>query len=189
MFLRILIIVIVVLALIGCSIFWVKPKQAQNLKSIHTSTSSKKVVFLVVDSLMDQPLQKALQSEDVPALKFFMENGHYYPELISSYPTMSVTIDSTLLTGTYADQHKVPGLVWYNQAEGRVISYGSSVFENVKLGLSNFVHDSLYQLNNSDLSPNVETIYENLQKNGLSTASINGLMLAGIPSTPSIFHG
>ncbi|MDI5789725.1 alkaline phosphatase family protein [Bacillus licheniformis] len=45
--------------------------------------------------------------------------------MASAYPTMSVAIDSTLLTGTYPNIHRVPGLVWYNQAEQRIVNYGS----------------------------------------------------------------
>lgn len=87
--------------------------------------SKKPVIVLIIDSLMDQPLKKAIQEGRAPALKFFLENGHYEPEVASAYPTMSVAIDSTLLTGTYPNIHRVPGLVWYNQAEQRIVNYGS----------------------------------------------------------------
>lgn len=188
-----LLILIAVFILLFAGYFIIFPKQKNApIPNINTSASSKKVVFIAVDSLMEQPLQEVLKSEDVPSLKFFMENGHYYPELISSYPTMSVTIDSTLLTGTYADQHKIPGLVWYNQSENRIISYGNSPFENIKLGISNFIKDCLYELNNADLSTDVETIHEHLHKNNLSSASINGLIYRGntkhILSIPRILN-
>lgn len=74
---------------------------------------------------MDQPLKKAIQAGRAPALKFFLENGHYEPEVVNAYPTMSVSIDSTLLTGTYPNIHRVPGLVWYDQDEQRIVNYGS----------------------------------------------------------------
>lgn len=69
--------------------------------------------------------EKAIQAGRAPALKFFLENGHYEPEVVNAYPTMSVSIDSTLLTGTYPNIHRVPGLVWYNQDEQRIVNYGS----------------------------------------------------------------
>ena len=43
---------------------------------------------------------------------------------------MSVTIDSTLITGTNPDKHKIPGLVWYNEDEQRIINYGNGFFRN-----------------------------------------------------------
>lgn len=83
------------------------------------------VIFLMIDSLMDEPLQKAMKEKQVPALEFLIQNGQYYPNVVSSYPTMSVTIDSTLLTGTYPDHHNIPGLVWYDEKEKRIVNYGS----------------------------------------------------------------
>jgi hypothetical protein len=44
-------------------------------------------------------------------------------------PSMSVTIDSSLLTGTYPDQHKIPGLNWYDEQEKRIVNYGTGFRE------------------------------------------------------------
>lgn len=118
------IVILIAFYLIGFATLTNKPETQQSNK-----TATKPVLVLVIDSLMDQPLQEAVQTGKAPALKFLMENGHYEPEVASSYPTMSVTIDSTILTGTYADQHRIPGLVWYNQAENRLINYGSGMRE------------------------------------------------------------
>ena len=50
--------------------------------------------------MMDEPLKKAIQENKAPALEFFLNHGRYNKSLVSSYPTMSVTIDSSLITGT-----------------------------------------------------------------------------------------
>jgi predicted AlkP superfamily pyrophosphatase or phosphodiesterase len=154
----------------------IKPSNsASNQLNQAPATPNKRVVVVIIDSLMDQPL-KSIDQEKIPAIQFLLRNGNYYPKMISSYPTMSVVIDSTLLTGTYADQHKVPALVWYDTKEKRFISYGSAQKEIMKLGPKQVLKDSIFHLNHKHLSPNVKTIHEEL--NG-QTASINTLVYRG----------
>ena len=128
---------------------------------------------------MTEPLQKAIQEDKAPALSFLMNNGYFEPEIISSYPTMSVTIDSTLLTGTYANQHKIPGLIWFKENENRMISYGSGISEMWHNGIKNVALDSIIRLNNKHLSSNVQTIHEWLAIRNIPSASINGLLYRG----------
>jgi predicted AlkP superfamily pyrophosphatase or phosphodiesterase len=143
------------------------------------SQSHPKVILLVIDSLMDKSLKKAIEEGKAPALEFLKKNGQYSTDLVSSYPTMSVTIDSSIITGTYPDQHKIPGLVWFNDKERRIITYGNGLFEILKLGVSDFAWNGLYAFNNQDLSSNVKTIHEDLDDAGLKTASINALIYRG----------
>ncbi|RBW68324.1 alkaline phosphatase family protein [Bacillus taeanensis] len=144
-----------------------------------TQAKKRHVIMLIIDSLMNPPLQEAVKQGKAPALSFFMEHGNHYPHVVSSFPTMSVNIDSTLLTGTYADVHKLPGLVWFNDKEKRLISYGGHIRELLKLGLVKSLKDILYHLNNTHLSKEVKTIYEELADRGKLSASINGLMYRG----------
>ncbi|HWO98054.1 MAG TPA: alkaline phosphatase family protein [Bacillus sp. (in: firmicutes)] len=137
----------------------------------------KRVILLLIDSLMDRPLQKAVKEGLAPAFQFFMEHGQYFSNIVSPFPTMSVNVDSSLLTGTY--DHKLPGLVWFNHHEKRLINYGSHWRELMKLGLSQSINDILYHLNNDHLSQEVRTIHEELADCGKATASINALMYRG----------
>ncbi|MFK4998286.1 alkaline phosphatase family protein [Bacillus sp. N9] len=84
----------------------------------------KPVILLNIDSLMPEPLEIAVQTGRAPALKFLMENGSYIPNMVSSFPTMSVTIDSSLLTGTYADKHHIPGLNWFDDSKKKSLTTG-----------------------------------------------------------------
>ncbi|PLS18207.1 hypothetical protein CVD28_07915 [Bacillus sp. M6-12] len=97
----------------------------------------------------------------------------------SSYPTMSVTVDSTLLTGTYANKHKVPALVWFNEHEKRFISYGSDKKEIIKLGPKQVLTESVINLKKNHLSDEATTIHEELDARGLQSASINTLVFRG----------
>lgn len=156
---------------------------------------SKKVILIIIDSLMDKPLQSALKEGEAPALQFLINNGRYYPSMVSSYPTMSVTIDSTLLTGTYADKHKVPALVWYDEHKKRFISYGSDKREILKLGAKQVFEESMFHLNEQHLSDQVKTIHEEIDEKGLQSASINTLVFRGnktqilhVPKLLKVFH-
>ncbi|MFC2949814.1 alkaline phosphatase family protein [Virgibacillus sediminis] len=143
------------------------------------NNTSKPTVFLIVDSLMDEPMLQAIKEGKAPALKFLMEQGDYIPEVVSSYPTMSVTIDSTLLTGSYADGHQLPGLVWFHPEEQRLVNYGAGKMEVLQQGIKQVVQDGVYNLNEKHLSNEMTTIYEELYDIGLSSASINGLVYRG----------
>ncbi|MFD1417109.1 alkaline phosphatase family protein [Oceanobacillus jeddahense] len=190
------IIVLIGLALILAVIIWYGFSTPTNdIEDLTISSSSKPVVFLLIDSLMDEPLQKAMEEGRTPALTFLAEHGQYFPQIVSSYPTMSVTIDSTLLTGTYANKHRIPALAWYNAEEKRLVNYGSSSMEVFKLGAEQVLHDNAYNLNQEHLSKNTSTIFEDLYERQDQSASINGLVYRGnqqhnlhIPNIISTFN-
>ncbi|WP_299088378.1 alkaline phosphatase family protein [uncultured Metabacillus sp.] len=152
-----------------------------------TSPGKKKIIMIIVDTLMDLTLQEALKNGKAPALQFFIENGYKIPNMVSPFPTMSVNVDSSLLTGVYSDQHKVPGLVWFNKNENRIINYGGNVRELFKLGLKQSMEDIFYNLNHNHLSKKHKTIHEILKDQDLQTASINTLMYRGSESVQITF--
>ena len=151
----------------------------KELEDISIKPAKKPIILMVVDSLMSEPLQKVIKEGKAPAFEFLINNGQLNQEMISSYPTMSVTIDSTLLTGTYPDQHKVPGLIWFKEDENRMISYGSGISEIWNNGVKNVALDSVVHLNKKHLSKEVQTIHEELANRNLQSASINGLLYRG----------
>ncbi|MRG85787.1 alkaline phosphatase family protein [Salinibacillus xinjiangensis] len=139
----------------------------------------KPVILLAIDTLMSTPLEVVAQTGRAPALQFLMENGQYIPNLVSSFPTMSVTIDSSLLTGTYADQHHIPGLNWFDISKKSIVNYGTGLRETYRLGWKKVATNTLNRLNNEHLSENVTTIYEDLADMGISSGSINALVYRG----------
>ncbi|WP_017727806.1 alkaline phosphatase family protein [Halalkalibacterium ligniniphilum] len=175
---KLVVILVIFLILFSLYSFGLRtPIKELSKHEIKPDEETKPVVLLVIDSLMDKPLQKAVQEGKAPALEFLMKQGEYQPDIVSSYPTMSVTIDSTLLTGAYAHLHKVPGLVWFNQKENRVINYGSGTREVIGTGIKQVANDSLFNLNQKHLSKNAKTIYEELITS--DSSSINGIVYRG----------
>ena len=175
--------VLIVLSLIigvGASVvLTVSMSPTKELNVTINESPNKPVILIVIDSLMNEPLQKAILDNKAPALSFLINNGYIEPQVISSYPTMSVTIDSTLLTGTYANEHKIPGLIWFKEDENRMISYGSGLSEMWHNGIKNVALDSVFRLNNEHLSKDVQTIHEQLATRNIQSASINGLLYRG----------
>lgn len=176
---KILIALVLLILVCGGLALAVSMTPAKKIPDVSMTVPKKPVVLIVVDSLMTEPLQRIMGEGKVPALSFLMENGDFYPEFISSYPTMSVTIDSSLLTGTYANEHKVPGLIWFKEDEKRIISYGSGIGEMWSNGIKNVAADSVMHLNETHLSKDVQTIHEELANAKLQSASINGLLYRG----------
>ncbi|WP_054027712.1 alkaline phosphatase family protein [Bacillus sp. FJAT-28004] len=155
-----------------------KEQDLVRVKSLN-GENKKKVVLLLIDSLMAQAIDKGLAQNELPAIKFLIEHGHYYKDLVSSFPTMSVTIDSSLFTGTYPDGHRVPGLTWYSTKEKKLINYGTGPMEVIKTGVDTVLVDALVQLNGSHLNVQAPTIYEDLAQRGMKSGSINGLIYRG----------
>ncbi|WP_325176661.1 alkaline phosphatase family protein [Paenibacillus alkalitolerans] len=141
--------------------------------------ASKKVILIVADSLMYQAVDQGLKQNILPTFKYLIDNGIYHKDVVSSFPTMSVTIDSSMLTGTYPDKHRVPGLIWYSSDEKRLVNYGTGFMEEIRQGLNTVLTDAFINLNGKHLNPSTETIHETLAKHGLTSGSINGLIFRG----------
>jgi predicted AlkP superfamily pyrophosphatase or phosphodiesterase len=136
----------------------------------------KKVIMLLVDSLMPNTLEEAIRHKTVPALQFLKDRGRYWPNCVTVFPTMTASVDSSLLTGAYPDVHRVPGLIWYDPEEKAIVNYINGWKCVQKLGLSNCARNVLYNLNEKHLSKQVTTLFEELAYKGITSASINAMI-------------
>ncbi len=140
---------------------------------------SKKILFILADSLMYQSINQGIKGNMLPTFRYLIEHGQYYTDVVSSFPTMSVTIDSTIVTGTYPDEHRVPGLAWYSANDKRVVNYGTGPMEVLRTGGDQVLTDLFANLNGRHLSERVSTIYEDLANRGLTSGSVNGVIYRG----------
>ncbi len=155
----------------GCTIH---PQGAQPIRP-----AGRKIVVIVVDSLTNQALQQALRRSDFPALRYLITRGQYVPNIISSFPSMTVSDISTVLTGSYPEDHHIPGLVWIDVDRGEVVNYGNNLRQTMRLGVRPVLENTLYHLNQTHLSKGVHTVFEDLQDAGYSTGAINMLVYRG----------
>lgn len=149
------------------------------MKILSEVSHGKKVILILADSLTQQAIARGVKENKLPALQFLIKHGQYHRDVVSSFPTMSVTIDSSLLTGTYPDKYKVSGLTWYSQKEKRVINYGTGTMEVLNGNLNETLHDAIISLNRKHLSNKVTTLFEEVSKLNLSSGVINGLVYRG----------
>lgn len=173
-----LLILIIVVLLLIVRIFSVK--QAAQLPRYKNLTfmnrKQKPILLIIIDSLMEKPLIEAMQTGRAPALKFLSDQGKCFPKVVSSFPTMSVTIDTTLLTGTLPNQHHIFGLNYYHPQQKRIINLGTGAKEAITVGLKRVLTDSLIHLNQRFLHSQVKTIHEEYDG---PTASINAFIYRG----------
>ncbi|MFC4766710.1 alkaline phosphatase family protein [Effusibacillus consociatus] len=139
----------------------------------------KKVIFLLVDSLMPNILEDCIRQRTVPAFQFLKSRGRYWPDCVTVFPTMTASVDSSLLTGVYPDVHRVPGLIWYDPEEKAIIDYVNGWRCVWKLGIEKCARNVLYNLNEKHLSKQVTTIFEELANRGKTSASINTIIHRG----------
>ena len=100
---------------------------------------------------------------------------------------------SSIATGAHPDVHHIPHLVWWNRGEQRIVEYGSSFGAIRAAGIARSLRDTVVDLNARHLSRDAETIYEQLEDAGLTTAAINITCYRGkhrhlptIPGAPAV---
>lgn len=147
----------------------------------------KNVIFILVVSLMPNILNKGLKSRCIPALEFLMEKGKSRMDCVTVFPTMTASIDASLITGTYPDEHKIPGLVWYDTFNKQMINYMNGVKSVSKLRIKNCSQNILINLNEKHLNKQVTTIFEELAGRGVSSASINLIIHRGYQQHKILF--
>ncbi len=150
--------------------------QQMEMQKTDIQPKQKPVIMIMIDSVMDPTLNETIHSEQTPAFSFLKQNGRYYPKVISSFPTMSVCIESTLLTGVPPNQHHIFGLTYFHKKERRMVNFGTGLRETMTIGLKTVLTDSLINLNQKYISRQVKTIHEEIDQ---PTASINGLIYRG----------
>jgi predicted AlkP superfamily pyrophosphatase or phosphodiesterase len=149
---------------------------------------AKPVVLIVIDGLTPSMFEAA----ETPALRFLADHGEY-TRAASVFPSLTPVCLSSIATGAYPDAHHIPHLVWWHREEQRLVEYGSSFGAMRAAGLARGLRDTIVDLNARHLSRDVETVYESLEHDGLTTAAINITCYRGthrhvptIPGAPAV---
>ena len=139
---------------------------------------AKKLVLIVIDGLTPAMLERAVESEDVPALRFLMSQGEYR-RAVTTFPSLTPVCLSSIATGAHPDVHEIPHLVWYHRGEQRLVEYGSSFGAVRAAGTTRTIRDVIFNLNEEHLSTNAVTVFEALEADGLVTAAVNMVCYRG----------
>src|SRR5262245_11838500 len=134
-------------------------------------------------------LERAVESEDVPALKFLMSRGEYR-RAVTTFPSLTPVCLTSIATGAYPDVHHIPHLVWWNRSAGRIVEYGSSFNAIRAAGTRRSIRDTIVGMNQDHLSRDAETISEAAEGEGLTAAAVNITCYRGahryLPTVPGI---
>jgi predicted AlkP superfamily pyrophosphatase or phosphodiesterase len=148
----------------------------------------KPVVLIVIDGLTPSMFEAA----DTPAIRYLLEHGSYV-RAASTFPSLTPVCLSSIATGAHGDVHHIPHLVWWYRAEQRIVEYGSSFGAVRVAGVTRSLRDTVIDLNARHLSRDAETVYEALERTGLTTGAINITCyrgthrhLASIPGVPPV---
>jgi hypothetical protein len=139
----------------------------------------RKLVLVVVDSLRTDMLERAAAQDAAPTFAALLERGRLVPDCVSSFPSVTPVCCSEIATGEGPSSHQVGGMNWYHRVERRYVEYGSSLEATRAFGLFRTLYDTVYNMNLSHLSHEVETIFERLQDAGFRTACTPFLIYRG----------
>jgi hypothetical protein len=137
-----------------------------------------KLVLIVIDGLTPAMLERAVEHEDVPALRFLMSRGEYR-RAVTTFPSLTPVCLTSIATGAHPDVHEIPHLVWYHRGERRLVEYGSSFGAMRAAGATRTIRDVVFNLNEEHLSKSAVTVFEALEANGLVTAAVNMVCYRG----------
>ena len=143
------------------------------------STGRKKLVLTYVDSLRTDMLERAVAEDRAPTFGALLERGVLVPDCVSSFPSVTPVACSELVTGVAADRHFISGMNWYHRLERRYVEYGSSLEATRAFGVFRALYDLVYNMNLAHLSPEVETLFEQLDDAGERTACTPFLIYRG----------
>src|ERR1700755_622346 len=140
---------------------------------------ARRLVLAVIDGCKPSMLDRAIASGDAPALKAIRERGTSVATLCAAFPSVTPVCATAIATGVLQDRHRIAGMNWWKRDERRYVEYGSSFRAARKLGIARQLTDTVYNLNGSHLSRDVETVYESLDDAGVRTAGTTYLVYRG----------
>ena len=121
-----------------------------------------KLVVTVIDGMKPTMAERAMRSGSAPALSAIRERGTYVHDCVAAFPSVTPVCAATIATGRLQDEHEIPSMNWYSRAEQRYVEYGSSFSASRKFGLNRQLVDTIFNMNATHLSPDVQTVFETL---------------------------
>lgn len=137
----------------------------------------KPVLLIVIDALSSRVVRPALMENRLPNLRRLRDAATYRGESIAVFPSITPAATSSLITGCYPKDHGISGAYWYVAAEKKVVYFGYDVWAVLRQGIDTYMNDFLLRLNEEHLK--ADTLFETVEKAGLSAANLNYLVYRG----------
>ncbi|MGH2877682.1 MAG: alkaline phosphatase family protein, partial [Solirubrobacteraceae bacterium] len=142
-------------------------------------TRPPKLVLCVIDAMAPAMLERAVAEGAAPMLATLMARGHYIPDCVAAFPSVTPVCAASIVTGTAQDAHLIPGMNWFHRGENRYVEYGSSFRAGWRFGITQQLTDTVYNMNRAHLSPETPTVFESLDDLDVRTAGTTYLMYRG----------
>ena len=134
--------------------------------------ATKPLILVVIDGLTPAVFERAVESEAAPTLALLAAHGRY-GRGVSVFPSLTPVCLSSIATGAHPDVHRIPHLVWYDRADGRVVEYGSSFGAIRAAGTRRSILDAIFNMNERHLGAGAVTLFEALEDAGFTTGAVN----------------
>src|ERR1700743_1183118 len=144
-----------------------------------TAHGRKKLILTYVDSLRSDMLHRAIDEGRAPNFGALVERGVLIDDCVSSFPSVTPVACAEVVTGVGADRHWISGMNWYHRLERRYVEYGTSLEATRAFGVFRALYDLVYNMNLAHLSPEIETLFEQLDDAGERTACTPYLIYRG----------
>jgi hypothetical protein len=144
-----------------------------------TMNGPSKLVLCVIDAMAPAVLERAAQEGATPTLATLMKRGRYASKCVAAFPSVTPVCAASLLTGTWQERHRIPGMNWYLRERELYVEYGSSLRAAQRFGIARQLTDTVYNLNQLHLAPEVPTLFETLDDADVRTACTTYLVYRG----------
>ncbi|HEY9899393.1 MAG TPA: alkaline phosphatase family protein [Pantanalinema sp.] len=127
--------------------------------------------LIVIDGWHPALLQQ--ERDRLPAFSFLAAAGALDLECVSTFPTVTPSALSTLVTGAMPSAHGIRGIMWYHREEDRYVHYWPSHQSLVMGTMPRVLRDIFVHLNGAHLSAATPTVFEVLEGAGLVCGNVN----------------
>jgi hypothetical protein len=143
------------------------------------SSTRPKLVLCVIDAMAPEMLERVVASGAAPVLETLMARGHYVPDCVAAFPSVTPVCAASIVTGQAQDAHHIPAMNWFHREEERYVEYGSSFRSAQRFGIARQLTDTVYNMNRAHLSQDTPTVFEALDDADVRTAGTTYLMYRG----------
>ena len=109
----------------------------------NVSSSPPKLVLCVIDAMAPEMLERTVAAGAAPVLQEIMQRGHYVPDCVAAFPSVTPVCAASIVTGVAQDQHRIPAMNWFHREEDRYVEYGSSFRAAQRFGISRQLTDTV----------------------------------------------
>ena len=90
------------------------------------AATKRKLVLCVIDAMSPAMLERAIEAGVAPVLERLVKEGRYVSDCVAAFPSVTPVCAASIVTGVGQDEHRIPGMNWYDKDEQRYVEYGSS---------------------------------------------------------------